>query len=329
MTFGRAYVALGFVVLLVAGFLRFYHLGERSLWLDEARVANYAGQSLTDNVLKTRLGSSSPVTYPLLLQAVRLFADTPFAVRLISAVSSLMAVFVILMLVRVGVDRSGALIAAAILAVSPSQTRYAQEVREYALGVLLASLMIFAFLKFWRDKKGVHGLLLASLFFAPLVQYGLVFLAVALLVVMASETWWAPGRTVALKKIAGASGLFVTGAMITVALTLRGQWGRGGMSYLDSCFFRGSLSDLGAGGPSAGCNGLRVLRRVACHAVLQDRRSPGFRFRTLSPGRSQCLSTRVPDVGRERSPQGVARLFSRRRSRDPLFHRQTRFGMEI
>ena len=233
-------------MLLVAGGFRFYHLADRSLWLDEARVANYAGQSFSDNITKTRLGSSSPVAYPLLLQAVRQFSDSPFAVRSTAAVSSLVAIFVILMLVRVGIDGSGALIAAAILAVSPSQIRYAQEVREYSLSVLLASLMIFAFLSFRKEKDGAHVPLLVWLFLAPLVQYGLVFFAVALLVILAIEAWRLHGRKAVLRRTAGATAFLATGAIITVALTLRGQWGRGGMSYLDSYFFDGPIFDPGA-----------------------------------------------------------------------------------
>ncbi len=209
-------------------------------------MANYAGQSISDNITKTRLGSSSPVAYPLLLQAVRQFADSPFAVRSTAAVSSLLAIFVILMLVRVGIDGSGALIAAAILAVSPSQIRYAQEVREYSLSVLLASLMIFAFLSFRKEMDGAHVPLLLSLFLAPLVQYGLVFFAVALLAILAFDAWRLDGRTAALRRLAGATALLATGVIITVALTLRGQWGRGGMSYLDGFFFHGSIFDPGA-----------------------------------------------------------------------------------
>ncbi|MEN8165162.1 MAG: glycosyltransferase family 39 protein [Acidobacteriota bacterium] len=242
----RVYLVLCVTVLLVAGVFRFYHLADRSLWLDEARVANYAGQSISENITKTRLGSSSPVAYPLLLQAMRQFADSPFAVRSISAVSSLLAIFVILMLVRVGFEGSGALIAAAILAVSPSQIRYAQEVREYSLSVLLASLMVFAFLSFRKEKNGSRIPLLVCLFLAPLVKYGLVFFAVALLAVLAFETWRLHGRTEALRRLAGATALLATGVIITVALTLRGQWGRGGMSYLDGFFFHGSMFDPGA-----------------------------------------------------------------------------------
>ncbi len=241
----RVYLALCVIVLLVAGIFRFFHLADRSLWIDEARVANYAGQSFSDNITKTRLGSSSPVAYPLLLQAVQQFADSPFAVRSSAAVSSLLAIIVILMLVRVGIDGSGALIAAAILAVSPSQIRYAQEVREYSLSVLLASLMIFAFLSFRKEKDGAHVPLLFSIFLAPLVQYGLVLFAVALLAILAFEAWRSGGRTATLRRLAGATTLLAAGVALTVGLTLRGQWNRGGISYMDYFFFDGSMFDPG------------------------------------------------------------------------------------
>jgi len=233
-------------VLLAAGVFRFHRLADRSLWLDEARVANYARQSIADNVTKTRLGSSSPLAYPLLLQVVQHFDDSAFAARSIAAVSSLLAIIVILGLPRVGVDSSAALIAAGILAVSPSQIRYAQEVREYSLSVLLAAVMVFALLSWQRESDGTRAPLLLSLFLAPLVQYGLVLFAVALLVILALATWRRSGLMQALRSLAAAAAVLTTGVTITVALTLRGQWRQGDMSYLRNYFFDGSIFDLSA-----------------------------------------------------------------------------------
>jgi len=233
-------------VLLVAGAFRFHGLAERSLWLDEARVANYARQSIVDNITKTRLGSTSPIAFPLLLQVVQRVDDTAFAVRLTAAIASLMAVVVILALPRLGVDSSAALIAASILAVSPSQIRYAQEVREYSLSVLMAALMIFALVAFQRRRNGAWALLLFGLFVVPLVQYGLVLFAVALLILLAFGTWRRRGLKEVLRTVVPATVALASGGFLTVLLTLRGQWRHGEMWYLQDYFYDGSIFDLGA-----------------------------------------------------------------------------------
>ena len=78
---------------------------------------------------------------------------------------------------------NAALFSAAILAVSASQIRYAQEVREYSLSVLCAAILIYCLLR-WEaaGSRSRHpALLYALLFFAPLIQYGLVFFAFAVL----------------------------------------------------------------------------------------------------------------------------------------------------
>ena len=91
---------------------------------------------------------SAPMAYPYLLYLVEKVASTPIAVRMPSMVGECTC--------RSADARDGqepvsvqkrALFAAAMLACSSSQIRYAQEVREYALAVLAATILIYLFLR--------------------------------------------------------------------------------------------------------------------------------------------------------------------------------------
>lgn len=236
------------MILVLAGGLRLYRLADRSLWLDEAKVALFARQSIPKTVSSIRLAGSSPVAYPLLLNLVQRVDDSALAVRLPSAVFSLAAVALLLCLPRVGVARPAALIAGAILAVSPSQIRYAQEVREYSLSVLVAAAMIYAFASSLEEETGqrTRGLFLLGLFVAPLVQYGLVLFAGALLLLWMTAKGRAFRWGRALRSLPTAAGVLAAGCALTTLLTLGWQWGRTSAWYLRSSFYNGSLFDIPA-----------------------------------------------------------------------------------
>lgn len=239
----RTFLAWCALILLIGGGFRFHRLGQRSLWLDEAKTANISAQSISDVVAKTRRGGSSPVVYPLLLHLVEWVDRSALGVRLISAVASLAALAAVLALPLVGVGRETALIAGAILAVSPSQIRYAQEVREYSLSVLIAAVMVLALAGCMARRRRSGLLFVVVLFVAPLVQYGLVFMAVALILVAAGTVWGADGPRSALRLAAAGTSALVVGSAVAFFLTLRGQWRLTSAWYLEGSFFGGSLLD--------------------------------------------------------------------------------------
>ena len=179
----RSFFLVAAVFLLIIGTaLRVYHLGDRSLWYDEAVTANASSGTFTQALEKTRL-FSAPVIHPSILYLMEKIGKGPVAVRAPSVLASLLAVLMMLAMVRVKVSHNAALFSAAILAVSSSQIRYAQEVREYSLAVLIAAILIFSLLK-WETSgsKSNHPILLyVALFIAPLVQYGVVLFAFAIL----------------------------------------------------------------------------------------------------------------------------------------------------
>jgi uncharacterized membrane protein len=219
--------------------LRFYHLGERSLWYDEAVTANASHGTFAQMLEDTRR-FSAPMVHPCILYLVEKIGKSAVAVRAPSALASILAVVMMLLMVRAGVSQSAALFAAAILAVSASQIRYAQEVREYSLAVLCAAIMIFALLR-WEasGSRSNHPVLLyAALFIAPLVQYGLVFLACGILITIVLRRLLSRDTCFRLSHAAIASAFLAAGALGSYFLTLRYQFQSGKTPwYLASYYF--------------------------------------------------------------------------------------------
>ena len=126
---GRSLPVIALLLLALAVGLRLHRLSSRSLWYDEAVTAN-ASRDTLPHVLDTTRQLSAPMAYPYLLYLVEKVASTPAAVRMLSMLASVLAVLLMLAMTRAGIRPEAALFAAAILACSSSQIRYAQEVRE-------------------------------------------------------------------------------------------------------------------------------------------------------------------------------------------------------
>ena len=242
---GHLYAVACAILLIVAAGLRFYELSENSLWLDEAATANCARGSSLYKVLRCTRGHSSPILYPWVLHAVQKVESSPFSVRLVPAVASTATVFALLFLLpRVGVHRMAAFLAALMAALSSAAIDHAQDVREYSVDALIVALLIAGVLAYLRN--GARALLCTALFFAPLVQYGLVLFSTAALgtLLINSRGGWIKRC----KALAWPGASFAVGCAITYAVTLQYQWRSGsfGPFYLSRYYYDGAHSDVGS-----------------------------------------------------------------------------------
>jgi len=215
------FVAAAFFVLTVGAVLRIYHLGDRSLWFDEALTANTSRGTLAHMIEATRLRGSAPVVHPYILYVVEKVGKTAVAVRAPSVIASLLSLIVMLAMVRTKLNRSGVLFAVAVFAVSASQVRYAQEVREYALGVFFATTLIYCLLK-WEASglKDDHPMAAAALS------------TMVLRIVLERETCFR------LRHVAIGTAALASGGFLSFLLTLRYQFQPGrGQWYLVSNYF--------------------------------------------------------------------------------------------
>jgi len=258
---GRSFLIAALVVLAIGTGLRLYHVGGRSLWSDEAIAANISHgiqydatftahpsrATFTEVLGQVRMWGSSPIVYPYLLYLIEKVAEGPVAVRTLSVLASILAVIVMLAMSRLDVSSNAALFSAAILAMSTTQIRYAQEVREYSLAVLFASVLIFCLLR-WEaaGPTGGHPVsLYAALFLAPFIQYGLVLLALAVLTTVGVLLLSGRSSVSRLSHAVIAAASLGAGGLFSLLLTLRYQIrAREFQSYLAPNYFDPKTTSL-------------------------------------------------------------------------------------
>lgn len=136
------------VILLVGALLRLYALGARGLWGDEIWTAQ-ASVSQTEAILQYYLSYPGPLYFLLGHATLAILGDVPaeFALRLPSAIASVLSLVVFLALAYRYAGRAVALVGMLLLAVAPYQVWYAQEARFYAVSTLLALLATYALVR--------------------------------------------------------------------------------------------------------------------------------------------------------------------------------------
>ena len=137
----------------VGGFLRFYRLGSKGLWLDEA-FSIWMGQQPLAEMLQwlVRIDQHPPLYYMLLRGWLGL-GDAAGTVRALSALCSTLTIPIVFLLGRRLAGRWAGMLAALLLAVSPFHVHFAQETRMYALLALSASLAVAALAHLLADPQ--------------------------------------------------------------------------------------------------------------------------------------------------------------------------------
>ena len=165
-------------LLIAAATSRFHELDKFSLRHDEAVASEISAGSLSELVQNLREQGSTPALHPLALWLAQKVETTTFSVRVLSAAASALTVAAMLLLFpAVGLRRGAVLLAALLALVSVAALRHAHDAREYSIDALWAALMIAGLLRALRDRKNAP--LCATLFIAPLLQYGLILFGAA------------------------------------------------------------------------------------------------------------------------------------------------------
>lgn len=157
--------------------LRFATLGQ-GLWFDEAGAVREISGNLAHLWAGVRSEDLTPPLYVVCLWFWRhVFGESVFALRAMSALCGTLIIPVTYAVADRLVGRRAALIAALLTATSPVMVYYSQEIRTYALTVLLCSVGVLAFLLLLEapDRRRavawavVSLLALASHYYAVLV----------------------------------------------------------------------------------------------------------------------------------------------------------------
>jgi len=142
------------IILALSGFLRIFHLGTRSLWIDEAIQAEASGsKSILEifSALDTQ-AASPPLDY-LFTRLALFIGEGDFFVRLHAAVFGILSVYLVYKIGCLLFNKTVGLISAFMLSVSTYHILYSQEARFYSSLVFFSLLSVYLFFKALRQDK--------------------------------------------------------------------------------------------------------------------------------------------------------------------------------
>jgi 4-amino-4-deoxy-L-arabinose transferase-like glycosyltransferase len=146
-------VALGLTALGLG--LRLIGLGARPLWFDEVISAVYARQDI-DTLLHLNIGDNHPPGYYLALSFwIKLFGADDGTLRLLSVIPGVAAVWLTWLIGRRLFPAAPlvALVATGLMALSPFQIYFSQEVRNYSILEFLALLATWCWLRALENNR--------------------------------------------------------------------------------------------------------------------------------------------------------------------------------
>lgn len=168
------------LILILAAVLRFYHIDYQSLWLDEICSLIEANpeikwSDLEGNIILT--DPHPPLYFALMKILFQLFGYTSLVARAFSAVVGVVGVYAIYLLGKEINNKNTGLIAAFLLAINSFHIYYSQEVRMYALLVLLTVLSYYRLVVYLKENTYKNatlyglftGLMLLTQFFGLFV----------------------------------------------------------------------------------------------------------------------------------------------------------------
>ena len=126
----------------LGGVLRFIALDRQGLWSDELHSVEVANRGLLATWLNSRVELHPPLYYALLSVLLRGLPPTEANARLLSAISSLVAIPVLGIYLARNYGRTAAIVGMLFLTISPVQIYYAQEARAYAISVLWVGISL-------------------------------------------------------------------------------------------------------------------------------------------------------------------------------------------
>jgi mannosyltransferase len=144
-------------ITLLTGFLRVLLLASKGMWLDETMSVWLANHSVAEVLQWTaKIDPHPPLYYLLLHYWIALNGDSPYYVRLLSALFGAATIPVIYL---IGKRMSGATMgfaAAVLLALSPFNIRFAQEARMYTCLTFNAAVAIYALVRLLSDSRSLR-----------------------------------------------------------------------------------------------------------------------------------------------------------------------------
>jgi len=185
-----------FLILILAAsvYIRFKNLAGRSLWLDEAWVAN----AITQSNLKQLIVSSfhAPLLFVLSIHLiVTLFGNNEFILRLLPCLFGIGTLIIFLLIVKKHIGRIAILISLLLLSFSYNFVHYSQELKQYSGAMFFTVLLIYFCEKvIAHDKKYDWAILFLLCLLGLGFDHSIVFIIPTVLVVLVisfhKEDYW-------------------------------------------------------------------------------------------------------------------------------------------
>lgn len=143
------------IIVLTGIFLRFYDLGQENFWTDEAVSLIEANQETPQKVIELVTKSEgSPYGHHLFLHYwIKVFGNSEFSVRFISALFGVFSIIILFFIVRIFFSDNVALLSSLFLSTAMLQILYSQEARLYSVFNFLVLLSTFFFVKYFTIKS--------------------------------------------------------------------------------------------------------------------------------------------------------------------------------
>lgn len=138
------YFSLLIAVTLTGAFLRLYHLGYQSIWLDEGASFGYIQETFGGTWAKAVEARQAPL-HMVVLHFMNLFSSSEFSLRLPSAIFGTLTIPVTYFTGKRLFGKEEGIISAFLLSISMMHLWYSQEARMYAQMLLFASLSLYFF----------------------------------------------------------------------------------------------------------------------------------------------------------------------------------------
>ncbi|MBU0477886.1 glycosyltransferase family 39 protein [bacterium] len=159
------------LIVLFGCFLRLYKIGSKSLWLDEAYSVYITKLSLFEMLSQIIKADIHPPFYNLLLHFWVTLGSTEWYVRLLSALFSVIIIWIVYLIGKNLFSAKAGIIASLITSISSYQIYYAQEARLYALITLLCALSLLAFIRALKTHSTKTWILLCLINILALYTY--------------------------------------------------------------------------------------------------------------------------------------------------------------
>ncbi len=184
------------IVLTILGFfLRFYHLGYNSLWLDEACTYTLSVNSFTYIWQTMATGEINPPLFYWAEHIMLVFGNNEVILRFIPALFGVFTIPVFYLVGKEFFDRNVGIIAAAGCTFSSFLINYSQEARAYSMALFFIAVAVFFFFKAINSGTfaywGIFGVFSALGFWTHFYT----FVIITALVLYALVLWIPHART--------------------------------------------------------------------------------------------------------------------------------------